>query len=250
MATLAPLNEGIRDIAADAQGFVHVFAYPIRTWDGRSWQETEKLGSIYYHATAVDGQGNLHAIGNTLGSSTTNRIRKWTWDGQSWSATGDVYTQSSQADSGFSRAALAIGPDGAFHAVWMESKKPPAITGTPPPLPCWVSYSQSRDDGWSEPQTIFGPVTVGFGYWDPNLVVTPDGTVIVVWGDMQLGEGYRAYVTWGRDGKWVEPMMLSPEDGDQHMWPEVAMDAEGRVHVMWKARAGIYHVMGTLMNQD
>ena len=248
MTTLAPLNEGIRGIAADTRGFVHVFAYPIRTWDGSSWQETDKLGNIYYHATALDGEGNLHAIGSTLGSTTTNRIRKWKWDGQSWSATGDVYTQSSPADSGFSRAALAIGPDGAFHAVWMESKKPPAITGTLPPLPCWVSYSRSRDNGWSEPQTIFGPVTVGAGYWDPNLVVTPDGTVIVVWGDMQLGEGYRAYITWGRDGKWVEPMVLSPEDGDQHMWPVVALDAEGRVHVMWKARAGVYHVMGTVMN--
>jgi hypothetical protein len=30
------------------------------------------------------------------------------------------------------------------------------------------------------------------------------------------------------------------------MWPVVAMDAEGRVHIIWKARKGIYHVMGII----
>ena len=241
MASLAPLSEGIRAIAADGHGFVHVMGYPIRTWDGFTWQETEKLGTILYHATALDAEGNLYAAADTLALATASRIRIWTWDGQSWSVSGDIGPPSSQADSGISPPAMAIGPDGIFHVVWRGAVKSPAVTGTT------VSYSRSRDDGWSEPQTIFGPVTVGAGFWSPNLAVAPDGTVIVVWGDVQLGEGYRAYATWGREGKWVEPVVISPEDGDQHTCPVVALDAGGRVHVLWKARAGIYHMMGTVI---
>jgi Tol biopolymer transport system component len=246
MESLMPLNEGIRSIAADSRGLIHLMAYPIRTWDGTSWREGQKLGTILFHATALDPEGVLHAVGSAFAQGSSQGIRKWTWDGTSWSASGDVYKPSSQEDSGYSPPALAIGPDGTFHVVWAGSGPLPRVTGATPPRPFWISYSRGHGDHWSQPQTLFGPVTVDTGYRDTDLAVAPDGTVIVVWGDVKLGPGYRAYATWGKEGQWAEPIVLSPEDGDEHMWPVVAMDAEGRVHIIWKARKGIYHVMGII----
>ncbi len=241
-----PMPSGYSDwgLAADGYGLVHVMGYHIHTWDGASWHDTPILGTIYFHGTDTDTQGNLHAVGNGVDTAGVVSAQHWVWDGQSWSEPAIIHSFPSQVLPG-EPAALAIGPDGTFHVAWAEGEPYTPRTGPTPPMPHWISYSHGTGTQWSDPEVIFGPVTVAGGFFATDLAVTADGTLVAAWGDVQLGTGARVYATWGISGHWAEPVVLSPEDGDSHLWAAVEVDGSGQVHVLWSSEKGVYHVIGS-----
>jgi len=249
MSLVKQSQESIRGLAADGHGFVHLLGMPVRTWDGTSWRNTDTLGYSYFHGAAVDQNGDLHVVGRGLSVGQASRIEHWSWDGGAWSASELIYEAPTEPQTGLGPPALAIDTDGILHVAWSGNHWEAVQSGTPPPSPRWISYTRGDGGQWSEPETIFGPVTVEIGFWGPAIEVASDGLVVIVWGDVKLGEGYRVYVAWGRQGNWAEPVVLSPEDGGDHHNPDIAIDRSGRVHILWSAySSGVYHVVGSRLD--
>lgn len=239
-----PSGYSIWGLATDGNGFLHVMGYHVHTWEGTAWRQTATLGSVYFHGTDLDVKGNLHAVGYGPGEGDATWVQHWSWDGRSWSSPTLIYAYPSQT-SVADPPALAIGPDEIFHTVWAEAEPRPMRTGPVPPSSHWVSYSRRVSGQWSKPETLFGPVTVETGFFAPDLAVTADGTVLAVWGSVEVGAGTGVYTTWGTSGYWADPVVLSPEDGDFHNWPVVELDGSGRVHILWSAEEGVYHIIGS-----
>jgi hypothetical protein len=233
-------------VAADGFGNVHVIPSS-HYWDGSSWNEYGNggVGANQPDAVAKDQAGSLHTIAATQAS-----VEHWTWDGSAWSAE-PVYTLVDSALEKVSDAAIAVGPDGSLHAVWVGTTPREYKIGSNPPMPRphWFNYSKRTASGWTPPVRIFEAITDDNPF-SPSIVVLPDGLVVAAIGDVSLGvEGLwnGAFVTWGMGQTWAEPVRVSPDIKTDPSGVSLAVDAQGRVHLLYYDRAsqGVFTALGT-----
>ncbi|HKD37536.1 MAG TPA: sialidase family protein [Pirellulales bacterium] len=97
---------------------------------------------------------------------------------------------------------------------------------------------RSTDGGatWQGPVTINGE-TASAREGLHHLAASPDGTLYCVWLDLRV-KGTRLYGAYSTDGGtvWTERLLYRSPDGSvcQCCQPQVAFDARGGLHVMWR----------------
>ncbi|MCB0255583.1 MAG: carboxypeptidase regulatory-like domain-containing protein [Anaerolineae bacterium] len=242
-------NANIPAMAADGFGNIHLLGHIVHTWDGASWRETGALtGNIVQPgAVALDQARRLHVV--TVNQGTLDAVDHWTWDGSAWTSE-TIYAASSPNEVLHYDAGLAIGPDGTLHVVWVSTTPRPLQQSStpPPPRPHRLVYSRRTAGGWAKPAVIFEADTDD-GAFGPDVAVLTDGLVVAVIGDVNLGiEGLwnGAFVTWGLNDNWAEPVRISPDIKIDPIYPSLAVDADGRVHVLFSDRGpkGVFFAEG------
>lgn len=233
-------------LAADGFGNIHIMPSG-QYWNGSTWNETgDRNGHVAQRdAIAVDRAGHLHAI-----AAAQTAIEYRTWDGADWSAE-PVYTVIDNAQERVSDPAIAVGPDGALHAVWVGTTPREVKIGSNPPMPRphWFNYSKRTASGWTPPVRIFEAITDD-NVFSPSVLVLPDGLVVAAIGDVSLGiEGLwnGAFVTWGMGQTWADPVRVSPDIKTDPSGVSLAVDAQGRVHLVYYDRGyqGVFTSVGT-----
>lgn len=234
-------------LAADGFGNLHLIGNAILTWNGSNWNKTATLNGNPMQADAVarDQAGNLHVV-----VATQVAIEHHTWDGQAWSVE-QVYASVDASQEKVLEPAIAVGPDGLLHAVWVGTTPVETKIGANPPVsrPHWLSYSKRTASGWTPPVRIF-EATTGENWFGPAVLVLSDGLVVAALGDVDLGiEGLwsGAFVTWGMGQTWAEPVRVSPNIKTEPGAVGLAEDNQGRVHLFYydHGSKGVFTALGT-----
>jgi len=225
------------EIAADGFGNVLSFANGSQVWDGSSWRKAD--GPQFYVPSAalrLDSRGQLHIV-----QSGNEGIRHWIWNGEAWALGETIYRPFS--DEAAVYASLSVGPGDAIHVVWVSSR--PRSLDPNTPTPHRVLYSRWTEAGWTPPQVIMGPFD-DKSAWFPAMTVLPDGLIVVVWGDVGVFPHSAVYATWGDGQTWTPPVVIAASDKTESMYPSIAADADGNIHVIWMGNGSnpVYHVLG------
>jgi len=160
---------------------------------------------------AVDAGGAVHVVWGDTTIFYAKRSSDGIWLGP----------QNISDNSGWSGyPQLAVDAGGAVHVVWQDSA----------PGNYNIFYARRSSDGiWSGPQNISNN---SGDSWQPQLAVDAGGAVHVVWSDSTPGNSDIFYAKRSSDGIWSGPQNISDDSG----WsakPQLAVDADGAVHVVW-----------------
>lgn len=238
------VNEGAAmSIVGEGDGTLHLAGSQSRVWDGSSWQDTGRLGTVLWHAGVRDSQGRVHVFGTDFGLGAASQLAHWLWNGSAWKRVETVYDEAVNPSA-------AISSDDTMHLAWHSGSITPSGHGSGEgPHDAWVSYSFRGPDGWSAPQPVAAPMRLnswtGFSFVD--IAAMPDGNVAIAY---ELGSAENRgtiHVVWGRDGTWSEPVVFTPPAGYDFAFPGIGVDTQGRIHVLWStmARLGVWYAMGT-----
>lgn len=123
-------------------------------------------------------------------------------------------------------ARAEVDGQGTIHAAWLST-----------PSPSSVMYSSKPAGGaWSLPYNVSGGT---LGVLRQDLAVSLDGTVHVVWRQFEevdnRGFDRVFYSSRAPNGLWTSPEDIDQTDVDIDDPPVVAVDSQGRVHVVWGA---------------
>jgi|GEM_PF-3569522 len=133
----------------------------------------------------------------------------------------------SQSFSDSSEATVAITHDGTTYVVWTEAAEED-----------WprLYYCTSNEAGWSEPCAFF----IG---QDPDLTVSPDGVVHLVYSSELFGNQEIYHTTWA-NGDWGIPENISNTEGSSTQ-PAITVANGGQPLVVWtegvKKNSRIYY---------
>jgi len=225
------------DVAVDRAGNVYVVwsqyfrpddggwgdAISFAMWDGNVWSEANDIytappfNTAHLPAIAVDSRGSIHLI--WLQGYRLLYGHAWSqhepWKTQSWSepqglSQGDTYWNDIVVD----------GRD-RIHVVWSETE-------------VGLVYARSVDGGetWSEP--------MGIAQRDSGQVMLAsdgeDGLYVTwahVWGNVV--DTWPVYFSYSQDAgqTWSEPVDLAESQPDKYEWPNVAVDGQGMVHLVF-----------------
>jgi len=221
-------------LAVDAGGAVHVvwihatrvkydifydIFYARRSSDG-AWSGPQNIsndsGYSWQPQLAVDAGGAVHVVWSDSTPGNYNIFyAKRSSDGI-WLGPQNISDNSGW--SGYPQ--LAVDAGGAVHVVWQDSA----------PGNYNIFYARRSSDGiWSGPQNISNN---SGDSWQPQLAVDAGGAVHVVWSDSTPGNSDIFYAKRSSDGIWSGPQNISDDSG----WsakPQLAVDADGAVHVVW-----------------
>lgn len=219
-------------VALDANGALHLlmsfdgrlyytFAPVAAAATSRGWERPTVLDDSTPNGDIVaDSDGNLHAAYARFGAAGPY-LRTSKDGGRTWTAPQNIGpTSSDEAMADFVR--LAVGTDGALHAVWTELRLP---LGWPP---VGVYYARSTDGGrsWSSPLRLAAD-----GYDQINVTTVDAATVHVVWNSFAGGRGrfHRTSTDGGRT--WSGTVEMYPAAGTTGV-PGLAVDAAGVLHFL------------------
>jgi len=187
--------------------------YARRAADG-SWSApllvSDGPGPSFDNDMALDEGGAVHVTWNEYQAGTMYSRRDP--DG-SWSE--DTVISSHMASS--SGPQIDVDGLGRVHVTWLEN----------------IDVYYARRDvygAWSLPRLISaGP----YGSWlDPRLAVADDGTVHVVWWNIEMYDNDVYYIQGRADGSWTPFQKVHASDG-MSMNPTAIAGAYGSVHVCW-----------------
>jgi hypothetical protein len=231
------------------------------------WQEIIFSGGSHggdiLFARSEDGGASFSAplnLSNSIGGDGKGRIDRGTWSNGSLDvangANGALYAAWTEYDGmlwfarsidggkTFSRPqklagdanhpargpALAIGPNQAVYLAWTVGEDPAAD----------IRVAQSRDGGatFSQPHIV----GAGTGYADaPKLAVDAEGTLHLVYAESSTGPFGRYHIRYTQStagaGKFGAPRAISapaPNAMTGAGYPALAIDAQGRLCVMWE----------------
>ncbi|NLG51846.1 MAG: hypothetical protein GX552_17210 [Chloroflexi bacterium] len=117
-------------------------------------------------------------------------------------------------------ATVAVTRDGTTCVVWTETTE----AGWP-----WLYYCVGDGAGWSEPSVLF----IG---QDPDLAVSPDGVVHLVYSSELFGNQEIYHTTWA-NGSWTLPENVSNTEGSSTQ-PAIALGSDGQPVIVWTESAG------------
>ena len=205
---------------AAAAGARHTGSYGAALGLSVTWQPafTVYAGQRYsmHEALVVEAGGTAHIIWNDwdLGLLLYRQRRP---DG-SWSAVETVSTL--PGDPGLGQ--VAVDAAGTAHVVWQDRT----------PLVWNVYYaSRSADGTWSTPLVVWGG---SLAVVPPQLAITPDGALHVVWRPDQL-----LYARRDPSGSWSAVQVITP----QHYLAEwcLAAGEDGTLHAVYSSSEGFWH---------
>ena len=194
---------------------------------GLPFNVSNNAGGSINPQLAVDGSRAVHVVwqDNTPGYYPDIFYARRASDG-TWSSPQNISTT-----PGFSEnPQLAVDQGGSVHVVWEDTT----------PGNYEIFYARRSSDGtWSSPQDISNNPCDSR---HPQLAVDESGAVHVVW-DEYILSGYDYYDIYyagqGSDGTWSSPQNISNNPGGS-VYPQLVVDKEGAVHVVWKDHIGQY----------
>lgn len=237
-------------LAADSQGYLHLAwrgdatlyysrAYALLAGSAQNWSEPAALEYTQNYIGRPyligDAQDRLHLVYPIIIGGNSGIYYQASSDGgRNWSEPVAIY-KNNRADRTISLPRLAIDPDGALHAVWVEA-------GYPESFPALgLRYAASRDSGqtWSEPVSLAdGP------YDSPQIVAgprsAPGKAIIHLVYSGTAGDRYKFH-RWSADGgrTWEAPFRNTEVGGLQGL-PALAFDSNQVLH--WLTSASIFNI--------
>jgi hypothetical protein len=186
---------------------------------------------VYFSDIAVDKNGNIHVIWSQLypgeGKEAELYYRRSRDRGRSWSSPLDL--SSSSGDSSWMQ--ITVDGQNNIYVVWVEQTH--ATGGGIGDLGVFYSHSTDRGDSWSDPMNISGE-EAGL----PTIVARGESEVHVIWTRFDRGPGHNDLYHQMWDGKqWSAPHLIIDNAGKGVVWPRVAVDSGGNIHLVWMAEA-------------
>lgn len=185
---------------------------------------TEIIGDSPSLATGSAGEVHMAYVSQ---SGATLDVFYMRWDGSAWTLPVNV----SQTSGISSAPAIAYTSGGVLHLIWADN-----TSGT-----MALQHGQSSDGvSWST-----FPIPNGDGE-APAVAVGPGDVLNVVWQspDALTGQNDVWYMEYDA-GKWSLPEAVSDSPDVNSIAPDVAVDPDGTVHVVWQEAIGtnsaIYH---------
>ena len=194
---------------------------------GGSWTEAEAIPleesyTPYFPILAVEPDGTLHLAWDDYSGSGIDEdiFYKNKPSGGSWSATEVVSTESSD----YSYAPnLEVDSNGDVHITWDE------LTD----YTTDVCYKKKPSGGSWTPVEFISLYEASF---ISDLAVETDGTVHVVWDEMDLDGDFWFTIFYKNKpsgGSWTDAEVVSTESEEDAIYPNVAVESDGTVHVVW-----------------
>lgn len=225
------------DIAVDQAGNVYVVwseyfrpddggwgdAISLAMWDGNVWSEANDIytappfNTAHLPAIAVDSRGLIHLI--WLQGYRLLYGHAWSqhepWKALSWSEPQGL----SQGDAYWND--IAVDGRDRIHVVWSEAE-------------VGLVYARSVDGGetWSEPTEIAQRES-------DQVMLASDGedSLYVTWAHVRGNavDAWPVYFSYSQDAgqTWSEPVDLAESQPDKYEWPDVAVDGQGTVHLVF-----------------
>jgi len=179
-------------------------------------------------AIVTDMAGNVHVMWSQTmsgdpelyGGDTLFYAR---WDGEVWSWPVDVLVSPRGAGAQFQD--LAVTPDGTLHVVWATFMGSSELMYAHAPACC-----ADHPKNWSQPVSLGMPVLATVA-----LVADDRGRLHAAFASSETGNiVYRRSddggVTWP---VWVDILGETQQDDDYAIYPRLAVDGRGRVHLVW-----------------
>ncbi len=214
---------------------VHVDVSP----DARRWRTLGQVshgnGPSTLSTMVADGAGRVH-VAWTQFDGPIGRVYYSRYDGR-WSA--PVALSSATAYAGY--PSMDADSRGRLHLVWYgiraaTAEQPTAHGGI------YEIYYVRHDGRWTQPERISTGVPDAI---NPALVVDSSDRVHVVWFQSD-GRTYQVVYTTrlAGHGLWTPPAALTGGEAPSTK-PALAVDSNGRVHVIWERSGGIDYLTGT-----
>lgn len=176
---------------------------------------------------AVDRAGNVHVVWSQTmtpdpptGEGDTLFYARW--DGNSWTQPVDVLVSPMGAAEW---PDLAVTPDGMLHLVWGTGGQGSQLLYSQAPACCAVS-----PHNWSEPVSLYQPILS-----TPTIVADELGRLHVAYASSETGNilyqsSEDGGITWSAEAQIFSEIRTL---GEYAIWPRLAVDARGRVHLVW-----------------
>jgi hypothetical protein len=185
------------------------------------------LETSRYAAIVADNSGTIHVVwlstepaGSEENKSAFLYMHK---SGMNWSVPVDIFF--SDGNAGLSPPRMVIDQENNLHIVWKENAQ--------------IWYSQAPAVGAGSAANWKTPVIIGFranNMVDPDIAVDHSGNLSIIFA-IGSGQGGNIYHTISRDGgeNWSrpEPVLNGLEDFEAINDIQLAVDAEGGLHIVW-----------------
>jgi hypothetical protein len=198
------------------------------------WTEDTRLTDVDdYTSTgariSVDSQNNLHLVWNDNRHGPTELYY------MKLDSAGEIVVDelpvTSHDSAGSSLGDVACDPDGNIHIVWSDIRDTGAI-------PNMELYYKKLDNAGNtvvdETRITFAPYYSQYA----SIFADPSGNIHIAWVEKIIGisaiqeEIY--YKKLDNDGNIViDDVALTAQDGEESLFPDIAMDSEGNIHVVW-----------------
>ena len=201
-----------------------------------------------YPALAADSQGHLHLAWQENVGSSDGQIyySKGITGGGSIAWTAPISVSVGVVITNSARPSIAVDDNDTLHLVWEDRGNPSQ------PGPQYIYYAHSTDGGatWSLPTRVVSRAVranhLSPSYVSPVIAVSGD-TIYVAWHDStgdsnDLEDVYYSYSTDG-GATWATPVNVSQSDGAQSLYPQIAVDGQGVLHLVWQEMVGGTYVV-------
>ncbi len=210
----------------------------ISSWTTTEVVSTESTDNSYSPSLAVDSSGNVHVAWNDRtaygGSGTDIDIfyKHWNSSTSSWTTTEVV---SSESTGHSSAPSLAVDDKGNIHVAWDDRT---AYAGAGGDYDIFYKFWNASTSSWIVTEVISTESTDTS--FEPSLAVDSSGNVHVVWLDYTDYAGAGGtdwdifYKHWDNStSSWTTTEVVSTESTDYSLYPSLAVDDKGNVHVAW-----------------
>lgn len=249
------------DIAVDSAGHVYVVwgeyshtegegrpdKLMLRIWDGQAWTQANDIAvGGHLPQIGVDSRGRLHVL------SVGPYIRAWAQqnplNAQSW-VTGPVWYMRSPYWPD-----MVVDAQDRIHVVFrdtMEYDEDRTVSDRVCVTGCrGIYYVRSENGGytWSNPLQLDTPEGDAE---TPRIAVDDHGGVYVVWSDTNAGEsaiGISFSCSVDGGATWSVPHRLPVGDVEGYGDPQIAVDSEGTIHIVWAYRTR--NALGYIRSSD
>jgi hypothetical protein len=176
------------------------------------------LGSSYWPAIAVDGQGNVHVAWEDGSTGRDILYALKPAGGTDWTEPANISRSAGNARF----VALAADATGNVHAVWNDD--------TPGNDEVYYTMRPQGGTTWTAPAVVAS--TPGTS-WAPTIAVNGSNAVHVAWHDFTPGPTEIYYVTKPNPtAPWSSPVNVSLTTGASY-FPALTVDSSGTVHMVW-----------------
>ena len=208
------------------------------TWTVTEVVSTESTSSCIKPTIAADSAGNVHVAWDELtnygGSGIDSDIfyKRWNATSSTWTTTEVVSTESIRHSN---RVKITVDGTGNAHVVWED---PTYYNGSGNDNDIFYKQWNATSSTWTMAEVVSTESDIGSGY--PSIAVDVVGNIHVVWMDWADYGGSEA----DRDifykhkevisSTWTMTEVVSTESAEHSLYPKIAVDDPGNVHVVWE----------------
>ena len=181
---------------------------------GGEWSHPQQMAVGGQAALAVDPDDRIHCL---FSAQILHNIEIYhtSWNGAKWGLP-EVVSRTSGVSV---YPVLAIGADGALHAVWADTTPGSSV----------IYYGQRAGVGWKS-----NPIPNGSGS-HPTIAAGPDGEIYVAWQSrLADSDRFEIFSTIGSGGTWDLPSNVSDNRQQHSIRPRMAITAQGICHLIWQ----------------